>query len=209
VLTSAEEKAALARDATKKLEIHQTLVDVLLDSVTVMEMIARTGLGDAQFDALREKYRTMESRMEAVVSDADKTYGEEEAWGAEGNALVTRVSRVDGRVSQTKVVVDAAVAKRMRIGRYDEATRRFASGLERHRVVGRVQLTERAARGKRFVRRVDEDETEVIDLESGSDEDVCFEEDVDVESESDEGEEDFDVDVESQEGGDSNDDIPE
>jgi len=194
VLTSAEEGVARDRDAERKLKIHQILVDVLLDSVDVMATVVRTGLGQTQFNAQRETLGRMETQMDAVMNEVDEAYSEVERYLEEGTELVTRMSRVFDRVSKTKQVVDAAAAKR-----------RFVRGVDRHEVVGRAALKEKVARERQYMRKIDEGETDVIDLvESGTDEESDEEmeaEEVVEESESDEGE-----DIDSQE---SDDELPE
>jgi len=195
VLASVEEGVARDRDAQKKLKIHQVLVDVLLDSVDVVATVANAGLGQTQVNAQREKVQRMEIRMEEVMKLADEAYGEEEGYSEEGKDIVARMSRVYDRVRKTKVVVNAAAAKR-----------RFFSGVDRREEVGRVKLTERVAKSTKFVRQIEK--KEVIDLESESDEQETDEEmeSVEVVEDSESSDEDEEEEIDSQE---DDDQIPE
>jgi hypothetical protein len=143
------------RATQKKFEIHQVLVDVLLDSVDVMTTVVRTGLSATQLNVQRGKLESMEARVDAVVDEAETAYDEEERHLEEGTKLVTRLSRVQERVSKTRDVVERAVAKK-----------RFTSGVDREGVVGRVAIAERLARQRRYVQNgnVGVAEAEVISL---------------------------------------------
>lgn len=209
VLTRLEDRVARERDAERKLKVHQDLLDVLLVSVDVKETAGKSRVGPTQFTALKERCRSMESGMDGLMRSLDTAYGEVEAWGEEGEELVRRVSRVSQRVSEAKMEVDAATVRRRSVGlgAYSQAARLFGSGVERHRVLGRRQWTEQEQRKSPWVESGGEEGTEVIDLESGSDEGE--EEVIDVESGSDEEAESEMGDVESQEEVDSDDDIPE
>jgi hypothetical protein len=133
-----------------------------------MTTVVKTGLGQNQLSAAREKLGRMETRMDAVVETAGEVYGDDGSIGEEENKVVARISRVFDRVRQTKQVVDKAVSKR-----------RFDS-IETGDGIGRRRIKERVTR----------EVHEVIDLGTGSEGESGTDEEMEEdESESDESDE--------------------
>ena len=194
VLTRVEEVVGLEQEAEGKLEIHQRLIDLLLMSIEVKEMVVRNELSMLQFGELDERCARMGEEVENVVRSLDVTYREEEGWGEVGDELMKRVSRVSEEVKKAKVGVGVARAR----GKGNERWRvrsHFICGEERRGVVRRRGWTERVLRRRRddWVRGVVDagsaSEMDDLVVDSGSDEEVeCEGSDVecseDVESDS-------------------------
>jgi len=107
----------------ERLFIHETLVDIVLETADVQEAMKSLGQSRGRLYWQRAKQLSIEHRLETVTRMADEVV--RGACGGGGDAevelLVKRISRAHVVVSAMKAVVLSATGRSVAAGQYDEA----------------------------------------------------------------------------------------
>jgi len=154
----------------ERLFIHETLVDIVLETADVQEAMKSLGQSRGRLYWQRAKQLSIEDRLETVTRMADEVMrdacdGEDDA---EVELLVKRISRAHVVVSAMKAVVLSATGRSVAAGQYDEAAWAWCVGR-----CGRAGKKRRAAtRISRMVLGSLSQQVPLSSSESGGDEGV-------------------------------------